>query len=110
MLTPADQFFIVFALTVAVARTWLFLWPIAGPTIHGVRIHHYHIGLLLLVSGAMCDSVLLYGVGAGLFGDELAFLLMRGRTHADNYSVMSLVGTAVVVVSVFLLRHVVVSP
>ena len=49
-------------------------------------------------------SMPLYAVGIGLFIDELTFVLTGGRTHQDNYSCISLVGTAILVGLIFALR------
>ena len=52
----------------------------------------------------------LYAIGWGLFIDELTFLLMRGKTHADNYSAISLLGTALLIIGIFLLRNWIIIP
>jgi len=46
----------------------------------------------------------LYAAGIGLFLDEFTFLVTGGRTHQDNYSAISLAGTAVLVVVAFVFR------
>ena len=106
----ADQLFIYFIATVIIIRIWLFIWPVPGPTMRRFRIHHYHVGLVLLGVGAVSGSLHAYAIGLGLFADECAFIILRGKTHADNYSTLSLAGTLGIVIGVFLLREVLVRP
>jgi hypothetical protein len=55
--------------------------------------------------GAVFKNITLFAVGLGLFIDELTFLLMRGKNHADNYSKISLLGTAFFIVVIYLLKE-----
>lgn len=104
MTVPADLFFGLFLSTVVVTRLWLWCLPMPGPTFLGVRIHHYIFGLALIATAVGIQSLFLFAVGFGLFVDEATYLLIRGRTHADNYSIPSLGGTAVLVVFVYFCR------
>jgi len=67
-------------------------------------------GAMLVIFGIIIHSLVVYAIGLALFVDELAFLLLRGKTHADNYSWQSLVGTTLFVVLVFLAREYLVLP
>lgn len=98
------DFFLIFATTVLITRVYLYFRPTASPTIHGFRLHHYMYGLVLIVIGLIVQWLPLYAIGLGLFVDELAFILLRGKTHGDNYSWKSLAGTVLFVIAVFLLR------
>ncbi len=60
-------------------------------------------GLLLLPVAFYISSPALYAVGLGLFIDELPFLLLRGKTHQDNYSAKSLLGLFVCIALVYLI-------
>ena len=62
-------------------------------------------GIVGILFGLIIHSVIIYAIGLGLFVDELAYLLMRGKTHEDNYSKISLLGTAVFVIIVFLFKN-----
>lgn len=99
-----NRFFIIFFVTIAVTRAFLFLFPISSPTIGKFRVHHYMYGILGILIGLLFQSLIVYAVGFGLFVDELTFLLMGGKTHEDNYSRISLFGTLFFVVLVFILR------
>lgn len=61
-------------------------------------------GVLVAISLVFANSVL-YSIGLGLLVDEATYLLIRGKTHEDNYSVRSLVGTAVLVLLVYIFRE-----
>ena len=52
----------------------------------------------------------LYAVSLGLFVDELTYLLIGGKTHKDNYSKTSLLGTLFFVVLVFFLQKYLTTP
>jgi hypothetical protein len=101
----SNYFFSVFFFTIIVTRAALLVRPTPGPTIRAVRIHHYMYGIVGIVVGVLVHSIGVYAIGAGLFVDELSFLLMGGKTHQDNYSAASLLGTLLFVIVVFVLRH-----
>lgn len=105
-----DQFLIVFILTVLITRFSVYFFPVSSPTIGKFRIHHYMYGIVGIVAGIFLHSWIVYAIGLGLFVDELTYLLIRGKTHADNYSVKSIVGTVLFCIAVFLLRSYVMSP
>ncbi len=98
------RFFFIFAFTVLMIRTVLYFHPVPAPTIGGLRTHHYMYGAIAMLIGLATKSISLYAVGMGLFIDELTFLFTGGRTHQDNYSSVSLLGTAILVGLVFVLR------
>lgn len=99
----SDFFGLVFVLTVAITRLGLWLRPTSSPTIKGFRLHHYMYGLALIPVG-LATHIGIYAVGMGLFIDELTYLCTKGKNHADNYSKLSLVGTAVLTTLVVLFR------
>lgn len=104
-MTPSNEFFLIFLGTILIVRLFLFLKPIASPTIGGFRIHHYMYGIVAVLVGLFIHSTILYAVGLGLYIDELAYLIIGGKTHADNYSAKSLVGTALFVSIVFVCKE-----
>lgn len=100
-----NMFFLIFATTILLTRIFLYLRPSPSPTFLGFRLHHWMYGLVLIPIGLWLNSLILYAVGFGLFVDELAFLLIRGNSHKDNYSILSLLGLTFFVVAVFFMRH-----
>jgi hypothetical protein len=99
-----SRFFFIFVVTVLAIRTVLYFWPVPAPTIGGLRTHHYMYGVIGVLIGLATNSMTVYAVGIGLFVDELTFVLTGGRTHQDNYSSASLLGTFVLIGLVFALR------
>ena len=104
-----ELFYVVFV-TVLTARILLFVYPTPGPTIRGFRIHHWMLGAVLIPLGLLNESLFMYAVGIGLFIDELTFLLLRGSSHTDNYSKVSVIGTLIFLTLVFLARDFFASP
>src|ERR1017187_4592408 len=100
----SNRFFLVFALTVVITRAFLFFYPIPGPRIGRLRTHHYMYGIVCVAVGLLIHSLTMYGIGLGLFVDELTYLFIGGETHEDNYSWISVIGTLCFVVVVFALR------
>lgn len=95
-------FYAVFIATIIGTRVFLYVRPTSSPKIKGFQTHHYMHGLVGIVIGLMLKYAIVFSIGLGLFIDELtAFVLMRGKTHEDNYSKLSLFGTFVFSLIVF---------
>lgn len=110
-LSPENKFFLIFIATILMIRIVLFIIGVyatnpdtIGLTIFGFRLHHYMYGLILIPFGILLRNLFLYAIGVGLFINELTYLLIRGHTHADNYSWISMAGTVVLIIIVFLLK------
>lgn len=100
----SNQFFVIFFATVLTTRFFIYFFPISSPTIGKFRLHHYMYGIAVALLGITFNSIVIYAIGLGLFVDELTYLLMRGKTHTDNYSVKSILGTALLCLGVYLLK------
>jgi len=100
-----SYFLSVFLFTVIVTRIFLYFHPTPSPTILGFRTHHYLYGIIGIIAGLFFHSLTIYAIGLGLLVDELTFILMRGTTHADNYSKTSLIGTAICTVLVIIFHR-----
>ncbi|MEK7528266.1 MAG: hypothetical protein AAB592_00685 [Patescibacteria group bacterium] len=103
-MSTTSIFFLIFLATIVIVRAWLYYRPTSGPTIFGVRTHHYMYGIATLLIGLLIKNIPIFAIGLGLFIDELMFLLMDGKTHEDNYSKKSLTGLCAFVVIVYILR------
>jgi hypothetical protein len=101
----ANQFFIIFLFTILITRLFLFLKPVPALTVAGFRTHHWMYGVLGVFLGIIFRSLFLYSIGLGLFIDELTYILIGGKNHNDNYSKMSLFGTILFILIVFLLKE-----
>ena len=98
------NFFLIFLATIIITRIFVFLYPIPAPTISKFRIHHYMYGIVGIIVGLLTSSVFIYAIGLGLFIDELTYLLIGGKSHQDNYSKISLIGTFIFVILVFIFQ------
>ena len=106
----SNYFFFIFVVTVVIIRLFLFLCPFSSPTIKGFRIHHYMYGLIGIIIGLVIHSINLYAIGLGLFIDELTYIIIQGKDHKDNYSLVSLLGTFLFVATVFVFKDYLVLP
>lgn len=105
-MTPnADYFFTIFLITILTTRFFLYFKPIPSPVIKGIRLHHYMYGLALIPIGLLFRNITMYAIGLGLFIDELSYLFLKGKNHKDNYSLLSLAGTAFFVVLIYILKE-----
>jgi hypothetical protein len=62
-------------------------------------------GLLLIIISILLENILLFAIGMGLFIDELTYLIIRGKSHEDNYSKISLLGTLIFIILIFLFKN-----
>ncbi len=104
MTKSEDRFFLIFLGTILLVRFILFFYPTSSPTIAGFRLHHWMYGIVLLSIAFAIRKIPLLAVGLALVVDELTFILMNGKTHAENYSALSLLGTVFFMIIVFLYR------
>ena len=101
----SNEFFLIFLETILLVRIFLFLKPISSPNVGKFRIHHYMYGFIGILLGLVFNFLFIYAVGVGLFIDELAYLLINGKTHADNYSTISLLGTLFFIIIIYVFRE-----
>ncbi len=106
----ADKFFVIFFITIICVRVFILIYPISSPTIYGIRIHHYMYGIIGIPIALALGSLPVYAISIALFVDELTFILTRGKTHRDNYSYPSLVGTTLFIIIVFIFRSYIIIP
>ncbi|MEK7672792.1 MAG: hypothetical protein AAB373_02820 [Patescibacteria group bacterium] len=102
-MSSGNYLFFIILSTVLITRIFLYFKPTPSPTFWGIRTHHYMYGILLAVIGYFTKNLTITGVGLGLFLDELTYLLIGGKTHKDNYSKTSLIGTFLFLVLAFFL-------
>jgi hypothetical protein len=104
MMEGGVLFFSVFLATILLTRIFLYLKPLGTPKLGNFRPHHWMTGLLIAAVALVISSLVLFAIGLVLFIDELTFLIMRGKSHADNYSTISLLGTMFFIVVIFLAK------
>ena len=104
-MNKVTQFTLIFIITLLLTRVGVYLgglifthWlklPLPENTFFGIRIHHYVFGIILMLIGYLIKNTALSAVGMALFIDELTFLIIGGKTHEDNYSFVSILGTII---------------
>ena len=98
-------FFVIFVITILITRVFLYFNPTSSPTIKGFRMHHYMYGLILAPVGILVSNVAIYAIGVGLFIDELGYLIIRGKTHEENYSKNSLMLLTIFVILTYIFKE-----
>jgi hypothetical protein len=106
----ADTFSIIFLASVLSIRLFLFVAPVPSPTIGRLRVHHYMYGFIGAPIALILHSMPLYAISLALVVDEATYVSIGGRTHSDNYSFTSLIGTAILAAVVVILRNSIVTP
>ena len=94
-MTIYDKYFIITTLTILLTRILVFVFNKPSPTIKGFRTHHWMYGLLFTIIlfsiSSLYKNIYLLSISMGIFLDEIGFILIRGKTHEDNYSIKSFV-------------------
>ena len=97
--------------TILVTRLSVFLIPEVDVTVVGLVIHHFWFGAILLFCAFLIPEnhsfrMLLYGVGSGLFADQLVFMLLGAGNDKQYWSLPSISGVAVFIVVIFFIRKI----
>jgi len=89
-MTLYDKFFSLCMVTIILTRVWVYLFNKPSPTIKNFRTHHWMYGLLFTIIlfsiSSFYKNLSLLSISMGIFLDEIGFILIRGKTHEDNYS------------------------
>lgn len=112
-MTLYDKYYLVLLLTIIITRVWVFLFNKPSPTIKGFRTHHWMYGLLvtLILFGIskFYTNIYLLAISMGIFFDEIGYIVIRGKTHEDNYSPKSFMVLLVFILLLFIFREVIVN-
>lgn len=106
-----DVFYLITVLTVVAIRTEVFLFPARQLVVYGVLVHHFWIGVALILLAVVLSKkystavTVLSSIGLGLVADELIFMLLGGGTVHDYWSIYSVWGVIVVMVIIFIFRR-----
>ena len=76
-----------------------------SPTVYGFRLHHYMYGLAFIILAFFTSSLTLYGIGLGLFVDQLPLFTKR-KWHWDDYdSIQCRLAVLLIIVVVYEFRN-----
>ncbi len=111
-LTLQDSYFLFTMLTILLTRFFVYMFPKPSPTIKNFRTHHWMFGLVftifLFLIKTFYTNIYLLAIGMGIFFDEIGFILLKGKTHEDNYSPSSFIILFCFLVFLFLFRETIV--
>lgn len=104
-----DIYFLLTMTTILLTRVWVYLFNKPSPTIKNFRIHHWMYGLLftiiLFCISYFYTNIYLLSISTGIFLDEIGFIIIRGKTHEDNYSPKSFMILMLFILLLFIFRE-----
>ncbi|MDP2672375.1 MAG: hypothetical protein Q8O84_01020 [Nanoarchaeota archaeon] len=106
-----EYFFLIFIVTILVARFLPLFKRISSPKINKIKLHHYMYGVVLVILTFLFHNLTLYGIGLALFIDELLLLIRYGNNfHWQEYdSTYSQFGLIFLVIIIYFLRDFLIS-
>lgn len=111
-MTLYDKYFLCTFITVLLTRFLVFIFKKPSPTIKGFRIHHWMYGLLFTVIlfgvSKFYTNIYLLSISTGVFLDEIGFIIIRGKTHEDNYSPKSFMILMFFILLLFVFRKIII--
>lgn len=85
-----DKYFLFTMVTIIITRIGVYLFNKPSPTIKNFRMHHWMYGLFFIILlfglSSFFTNIYLLAISTGIFLDEIGFIIIRGKTHEDNYS------------------------
>jgi len=108
-LQKSTLFSILFISTILIIRLSVFLIPEVDVTFGGIVIHHFWVGVILLLSIFFIPEnnslrIWAYAVGSGLFADQLVFMFLGAGNDPEYWSLPSVLGTVVLTALIFFIR------
>lgn len=89
-MTLYDKYFLCTLLTIFITRIWVYSFNKSSTTIKNFRTHHWMHGLLVTIIlfciSGFYTNIYLLSISMGIFLDKIGFIIIRGKTHEDNYS------------------------
>lgn len=108
-MTLQDMFFLITMITIIMTRVIVYITNKPCPTIKNFRTHHWMFGLLftilLFFISNFYTNVYLLSISVGVFLDEIGFILIKGKTHEDNYSPKSFMIIMLFILLLFIFRE-----
>ena len=108
-MTLHDKYYLFTIITIIFTRILVYLLNKPSPTIKNFRTHHWMYGLfftiILFCISHLYTNIYLLSISMGIFLDEIGFIIIRGKTHEDNYSPKSFVILMLFILLLFILRE-----
>ncbi len=108
-MTLYDKYFLFTTLTIIITRVLVYIFNKPSPTIKNFRTHHWMFGLvftiILFCISSFYTNIYLLSISMGIFLDEIGFIIIRGKTHEDNYSSKSFMILIFFILLLFIFRE-----
>ncbi len=108
-MTLYDKYFLFTTLTIIITRVLVYIFNKPSPTIKNFRTHHWMFGLvftiILFCISSFYTNIYLLAISMGIFLDEIGFIMIRGKTHEDNYSPKSFMILIIFIFLLFIFRE-----
>ena len=105
----SDKYFLLTMTTILLTRIGVYLFKKPCPTIKNFRIHHWMYGLfsiiILFCLARFYTNIYLLSISTGIFLDEIGFIIIRGKTHEDNYSPKSFMILLLFILLLFIFKE-----
>lgn len=104
-----DKYFLLTFITILITRIVVYIFNKPSPTIKSFRTHHWMFGLfftiILFCISSFYTNIYLLSISMGIFLDEIGFIIIRGKTHEDNYSPKSFIILIFFIILLFIFRE-----
>ncbi len=108
-MTLYDKYFLLTFITILITRVVVYIFNKPSPTIKTFRTHHWMFGLfftiILFCISSFYTNIYLLSISMGIFLDEIGFIIIRGKTHEDNYSPKSFMILIFFIILLFIFRE-----
>ena len=107
-MTLYDKYFLITMITILITRVLVYKLNKPSPTIKNFRTHHWMFGflfsiILFLISNFYTNMYL--SISNGIFLDEIGLIIIKGKTHEDNYSPESFMILIFFILLLFIFRE-----
>ena len=105
-----NLFYIIFILTIIIARISIIVFPEFDIKFLGVIIHHFWFGVILLAIGLIISEkyeslkLYFYSIGVGLMVDQLVFMILGAGRDKEYWALPSLLGTILLAIIIYPMR------
>lgn len=108
-----DKYFLLTFITILITRVVVYIFNKPSPTIKSFRTHHWMFGLfftiILFCISSFYTNIYLLSISMGIFLDEIGFIIIRGKTHEDNYSPKSFMILIFFIILLFIFREIIIN-
>ena len=112
-MTLNDKYFLFTFITILITRIIVYIFNKPSPTIKNFRTHHWMFGLLFTIIffciSNFYTNIYLLSISTGVFLDEIGFIIIRGKTHEDNYSPKSFMILLFFILLLFIFKEAIVN-